>query len=241
MKTKTVILAVIAVVGVLALSTRCGRKEESLTSITNQLQQANATVVSVVPQQTNAAAIRTIRFVAQPGSKVRMDGTSTIHDWNVESRIIGGFLEFDEGLSLAALKPGQIKARVEAIIPVSSLKSSSGRPMDSIMYEAMNQAQFPRIEYRLRELTCKELPAKFEAIGELQVSGVTNRITMPVTMESPTNGQLRIAGATTLKMTDFGIKPPAPSLGGVAPIKTGDEVGISFEWVALLKSESRVP
>jgi hypothetical protein len=37
-----------------------------------------------------------------------------------------------------------------------------------------------------------------------------------------------------LKMTDFGIEPPAPKLpGGLAPIKTGAEIKFSFEWVVV--------
>lgn len=241
MKTKLIILGAVAIVGVLALSTRFHRQEESLSSITNQLQQVNAQIASPVIQPTNQAPARTMRFVGQPGSKVRMDGTSTIHDWNVESRIVGGFVEFEEGFNLTELKPGKVRARVEAMIPVASLKSSSGPPMDSIMYEAMKKAQFPKIEYRLQELVLKQAPNTFEATGELVVSGSTNKLTMPLTIESLTNNQYRCAGGTALRMTDFGIKPPAPDLGGLTPIKTGNEVKVTFEWVVMLKPEVHTP
>ena len=39
-----------------------------------------------------------VRYESQPGSKMRMDGTSTIHDWHAESQLIGGFLELDAAL-----------------------------------------------------------------------------------------------------------------------------------------------
>ena len=37
------------------------------------------------------------RYEAQPtGSKVKVEGTSTLHDWSVESKLIGGYFEFDQ-------------------------------------------------------------------------------------------------------------------------------------------------
>jgi hypothetical protein len=41
---------------------------------------------------------------------------------------------------------------------------------------------------------------------------------------------LKFSGTTALKMTDFGIQPPAPSLA-LGLIKTGDDVKITFEWL----------
>ena len=42
------------------------------------------------------AAENTVRYEAQPNaSKMRIDGTSTVHDWNAESTIIGGSYEAD--------------------------------------------------------------------------------------------------------------------------------------------------
>ena len=39
------------------------------------------------------AADQITRFNATPGSKMRVEGTSTIHDWRAESPIIAGFIE----------------------------------------------------------------------------------------------------------------------------------------------------
>ena len=41
--------------------------------------------------------------------------------------------------------------------------------------------------------------------------------------------RVTFSGSTKVKMTDFGIKPPAPSIG-LGLIKTGDDVTLSFEW-----------
>jgi polyisoprenoid-binding protein YceI len=176
------------------------------------------------------------KFEARPGSKVKIDGTSTIHDWTVEGLIIGGTMELDSKFVADPTKaqPGKIPAKVDAMIPVRSLKSGK-KPMDDIMHAAMKQPQFPRIEYRLTELMLKEAPKAadgpyaFDSKGELTVSGVTNKVAFPVTM-TRTGKTMKTTGATSVKMTSFGIQPPAPKIA-LGLISTGDDVKLTFEWV----------
>src|SRR5678815_2335906 len=67
--------------------------------------------------------------------KVRMEGTSTIHDWNAESGVIGGSIAVEPGFPDAS--KGTVKPKAEINIPVRTLKSSGGRKMDSVMQEHM--------------------------------------------------------------------------------------------------------
>jgi len=181
----------------------------------------------------NVRAEAWVKYEAQPGSKVKIDGTSTIHDWTVESAIIGGFMEL-EATADAELKSMKVKPKVEVVIPVRSLKSGK-KPMDTVMHNAMKQADYPKIEYRLQELTPKgpgDKPETFvyTATGALTVSGVTRTNSMTVNISRIDKKQLKVVGATNVKMTDFGIKPPAPDLA-LGLIKTGDDVKITFEWL----------
>ena len=170
------------------------------------------------------------------GSKVRMEGTSTLHDWHSEGTLIGGYMELDSAFPIdASAKPGKVTAKVEISIPVRSLKCSSGAPMDSVMQQAMNEEKNPKILYSLTELTLKEAkegsPLKFEAKGDLTVAGTKKSVTMEITI-APIDGgkKLKVTGTTPLKMTTFGITPPAPK-AALGLIKTGDDVKIVFEWV----------
>jgi len=178
------------------------------------------------------------RFHAQPGSKVRIDGSGNVHDWTVEGQIIGGDLDIDSAFIDApqnAKAGSKIKAVVGAVIPVRSIKSGK-KAMDDVMHDAMHQQQNPKIEYHLKELTLKETPKstegpfQFDSVGDLTVSGVTNTIKMPVTMERVDKTKLKTTGKTQLKMTSFGIKPPAPKLA-LGLIHTDDDVKITFEWL----------
>ena len=175
------------------------------------------------------------KFDAKPGTKLKMDGTSSIHDWSVESGIVGGVMELDSAFLAdpTAAKPGKIPAKVEATIPVRQLKSGTNA-MDDRMYQEMKMQQFPRIEYRLTELTLKETPKSangpfvFDSTGNLTVAGVTNKVSFPVTM-TRTDKMLKTTGNTTVKMTSFGMKPPMLDLLAVS-IRTGDDVKITFDW-----------
>lgn len=175
------------------------------------------------------------KFTAQPGSKVKIDGTSTVHDWTVEGGIIAGAMELDPAFAAdpTKAKPGKVEAKVDATIPVRTIKSGK-TSMDSIMHAAMKQPLHPQIKYRLTELTLKETPKstdapwEFDSKGELTVAGVTNKVAFPVTM-TRTDKTIKTTGTTSVKMTSFGIQPPAPSVA-LGLIKTGDDVKLTFEW-----------
>lgn len=180
-----------------------------------------------------------VRYTPVPNSsKLRMEGTSTIHDWHAETDIIGGFMELEASFADGKATPSAIKPKVEVKIPVRSLKSSGGKRMDAVMQEHMKFDQFKMIEYRVLALAPKAGAAgQWDAKGTLTVAGVTQTNSMPVTIEKMEGTKLKVTGATSVKMTDFGIKPPAPDIAGVSVIRTGDDVKLKFEWVTEPKAQ----
>jgi len=183
-----------------------------------------------------------VRFDAQfTGSKMKVDGTSTVHDWTMEGAIIAGALELDAAFLAAPdkTKPGPVSAKAQASVPVRSLKSGKDS-MDAVMQDAMKQAQFPKIEFRLAELALKETPKSadgpfaFDSKGELVIAGVTNKISLPVTIQRVGPGRLKTTGSVPVKMSAHGITAPAPKIA-LGLIKTGDEVKVSFEWITAQK------
>jgi len=188
------------------------------------------------------AAEGVTQYQAKPGSKMRIEGTSNIHDWQVEGRIIGGSLEVGPNFPSDPTKaaPGKVDAKATVTIPVRSMKSveKDGKPynakMDDIMYDIMLEPANKTIKFVLSELVVKEAakaasdPVVFEAKGDLTAAGKSQTITMPVKMTVLPDDKLMFSGTAATKMTDFGIKPPEPlGLG----IKTGDDVKLIFDWV----------
>ena len=196
------------------------------------------------------------RYNSKPGDlKVRIEGTSNIHDWQVEGKLIGGYLEAGPGFPTEpgqAVTPGKLEAHVEAYIPVRSLTSveKDGRPystaMDDIMYEKLLAQANSKILYRLTELVLKEAPKSkdapyvCDAKGELVVAGVTNTISMPVNILPLGDKKIKITGSTSVKMTSFKIEPPAPKIA-LGLIKTGDDVKLIFEWTVAQKKALPTP
>jgi hypothetical protein len=108
--------------------------------------------------------------------------------------------------------------------------------MDRIVYQALKEGRNPRIYFRFDDLTLTRRPTTndaaflLEADNELVAAGVTNLSRVPLSVEPLGNKQLRISGAMTLRMSDFGIKPPEGK-GADFTIKTGDQVRVRFDWL----------
>ena len=193
------------------------------------------------------AAGQTTTFTARSGSKMRIEGTANIlhPTWQIESPIIGGMLEVGPGFPTEpgqAVTPGKVEAKADVFIQVRSLKSVKedgshyDDRMDEVMCEHLKEAQFKRIFYHLTELTLKEAPRTkdapyvFDAKGDLTVAGVTNKITMTVSILPLADKKLEITGSTAVKMTDFKVAPVDINLV-LGHIKTGDEVKLIFKWM----------
>lgn len=171
------------------------------------------------------------RYTSAPGSKVTIDGTSNIHDWTVVGNVIAGTLDVDKA-AIQKGAAGPVNASVNVLITVRSLKSGK-ETMDEVMQEHMKANEFPRITYTLSELKILKAEGgglQGESVGNLTVSGVTNKITMPVTITKVDDERLKITGKVDLKMTSFKIQPPQPKLA-MGLIKTGDDVKVAVEWL----------
>jgi polyisoprenoid-binding protein YceI len=177
-------------------------------------------------------------------SKVKIEGTSTAHDWDMNGTLIGGIFQVDPASTLdqaqatiPGLKAGKLNAKAQAIISLRSIYSSAtvgADIMNGYYLETMKAKDYPKIEYRLSEMKLKEphaagKPFEFDTKGDLAIAGKTNAISMPVTLETLPDNKIKISGNTSFKMTSFGIEPPAPKLA-LGTLKTGDDVKITFEW-----------
>lgn len=183
---------------------------------------------------------QTIRYEGKPGSKLRVEGTSSIHDWHADSLVVGGFMELDSNYvidpSVKEVPPLKVVPKVEVNIPVRSLKSSGKKLMDNVMHDAMKANDHAKILYVLKEMSLKlgghnaGEPIRFNTKGDLTVAGVTKPVTMIVSFEKADGDRLKVSGVADLKMTDFGISPPAPKIA-LGSVTTGDDIKIIFEWL----------
>ena len=166
------------------------------------------------------------KFSAANGSSLRIEGTSTMHDWKMEGATINGQLALNDGWNAAT----PLTATVNVTIPVTSIRSEHSR-MDKLMADALKAKSNPNIEYVLTSATLDagdHSSFKLKTNGKLTIAGVTRDVAMDVNGTRRADGQYILDGQAPIRMTDFGIKPPTAMLN---TIKTGNDVKVTFRWV----------
>jgi hypothetical protein len=180
-----------------------------------------------------------LHYSSAEGSSVRVDGTSTLHDWTAKGGQIDGSIDFQvqgvkPGASREEIKRAIIatpKASADVAIPSRTLKSGN-KDMDAKMYEALKTKKNPEIKYTLTDVGAVRDAGPdrfvFDTKGELTIAGTTRTLQMPMTVEILDEKRLRIAGKTAMKMSDFNVPRPQ-AMGGM--IKSGDRVEVAVQWV----------
>lgn len=172
-------------------------------------------------------------------TRIQVEGTSNVRDWDAESAEIKGSLEIkDNGFwqaeaGEAAIAPELVKGQVT--IQTETLTSGS-RGLTSNLHKYMDASKYPQVEFEVTGLKPLEQDDEREGLhlemeGRLTVKGEVKEIAFPVEW-SREGDQLRITGRADMKMTDFGIDPPRQMMGA---IRAADEVTITFNWVLTQK------
>jgi len=164
------------------------------------------------------------RFASTNGSVVKVEGTSTLHDWTMTSTTVKG--------EISAPTPDNWNAPAKAVvtIPVTSIRSEHAR-MDKLMAEALKAKTNPEIRYEMTAARPSNVTASsfvLETEGKLTIAGTTRDIAFDVQGSRNADGRYTLAGQAPIKMTAFGIKPPTAMMN---TIRTGDDVKVTFRWV----------
>lgn len=161
-------------------------------------------------------------FKMQSSSDIKVEGTSNIHDWELDAKEKSGsaVLESEDG-KITGLKSLQVT------IPAESLKSGKGG-MDKNTYKALNTNKYENIEFNLDQVKdfqdAGNNTYKVKGMGTLKIAGASKQIPLDFTM-SLNGNTIKISGEKTLNMTDYKVDPPTAMFG---TITTGEEVTIKF-------------
>ncbi|MCH8494388.1 MAG: YceI family protein [Balneolales bacterium] len=143
-----------------------------------------------------------------------VDGTSTLHDWTVESKSATGVLVMQEdGI-----------ASVSVQVPVRSLESGKSG-MDRRMYDALESRNHDTITFTSNEITLADDNRSGVAKGQLTIAGQTRDHEVPFTLTGEGNSW-KFTGSSEFTMSKFDIDPPTAVMG---TIRTGDEIVVRFE------------
>mgnify|MGYP003499776764 CR=1 FL=1 len=145
--------------------------------------------------------------------KTTVAGTSTLHAWTMTSTT-GNF---------SGTVSGNTIQDVNYKLVSKTLKSGKG-PMDNNAYKAIQADKYPNITFTASSVNM----GKGTMTGKLTVTNVTKTISMPVNV-TKSGDAYTISGQASIKMTDYGVTPPAFMMNSV---KTGNEITISVNAVA---------
>lgn len=152
------------------------------------------------------------------------DAESTFHDFTGKTRAVSGWIEAD----LADLAPAAGAISIEA-----AALDTGNKGRDKDMREELKTAEHPAIAFALAKVEDLrwKVPGRegtFTLVGTLSIAGKTREVRIPASGRLGDDGLLRVSGETSLKMSDYGVRPPSSFL--IA--RVADEVRIRFSITA---------
>lgn len=129
------------------------------------------------------------------------------------------------------------KSRIELTIEAASMVVEDDwvneKERQKIAEEALEKQlkvkQHPEIRFRSGSIRAADGVGRYEVEGELTIRDQARPVVVHVTMQQ-NEGVLRFGGDATVKMKDYGMKPPSAALGLIG---TKNEMGVSFELQAV--------
>ncbi len=158
------------------------------------------------------------------GSKIQVDGTSSMHDWTMNGSNPSCEATFilDENGGITSVNALRFSMQVKAL-------KSSKSGLDKNAYSTLKADKFDKITYTMISATPVQANGNsfvIKTTGNLVVAGVTKKTDLQTTCTKNSNGTYTCTGTKDLKMTDFNLEPPSFMFGAM---KTGDELIIKYE------------
>jgi len=163
------------------------------------------------------------KFMLVPeNSTLKITGTSTIHDWEMEAIDLTCKV-----IAQADSNNIEYIRQIDFTCPVDQITSDK-RLMENKAHDALKENHYPEITFKsgkAQNIKISENKAKIS--GLLSIAGETREISFTSDLNPQTKGRFTASGNVSLKMTNFNIDPPTVFLG---TLKTGDKVNIEFNF-----------
>jgi polyisoprenoid-binding protein YceI len=147
-------------------------------------------------------------------SRIWVDGASNRSEWTVYAPVWNAELTGGEG----------VPAGVRVTIDVAAMESRKSTIMDRLMHRTFNAETHPEITFTSSSII-PLTPDSVMVSGDLSMAGETQRVDVRVHADSSASTYVVWSGEKVLKMTDYGMQPPAAMLGAM---RTADDVTVRF-------------
>lgn len=158
-------------------------------------------------------------------SSVEVDGTSTLHDWNMKT----ADLKCTAVMGIDGTAVNSIES-VTFSCPAESLKSHESSIMDKKAYKAIKTDKYPEIRFTSDSVeNLKSTGNEFsgDLVGKFQLVGVTKTIKIPFNGKVSDAGHAVVSGSFKIKMSEYGIEQVTAMFGA---IKTGDGLTVKYNF-----------
>lgn len=156
-------------------------------------------------------------------STIRVEGTSSLHDWEMIAEKMNASLEvIGEKNSIKDIKDVSFSLDAKNLLSDNSIMNNKAQ-------DALKSKKYKEIRFELESITgLKNTSTGFSgyASGNLFIAGKTKKVEFPFSAKINGNSSLVVSGNEKINMSDFDIDAPTAMLG---TLKTGDEINIKFE------------
>lgn len=157
-------------------------------------------------------------FSLSSTSTLKINGSSTIHDWTVEANSIKGSME---------IKGEEIKELLFQV-DVAKINSERGAAMDKKMHAALKKEEHPQVSFKLQEVKkVSEAVNTVNLKGLLTIAGVGKEVEITSQFQN-VDGNYTFKGAKEITLRDFNMVPPTAMFGQII---VGDDVTVDFDLV----------
>ena len=185
-------------------------------------------------------------LATQAGSKLWLDGSSTVHAYSSTASKLQVTFQHDPAAWPADATGGDAIERLirekgvksmEVVVDVAGMRSGKDG-LDKNMRKSLKADKHPEIRFRMAgyELAKATAPMTIDAKGTLNVAGVDQAIQLSVTATRE-GDTVRLKGTAPLLMTQFGIKPPTMMMGAM---RTSDKIVVHFDLIVGVKDAAEV-
>ena len=164
----------------------------------------------------------------QPERRIWIEGTSSVRSFTCEAAKVGGKVETaTESLDVAELD-GAVR-EAEVVVDATTLDCNNGT-MNGHMRKALKVTEHGTMTFRLTgyEAVAAGAESQVKLNGVLQIAGKEQAISAAAVATPAADGGIRVKGSHTIRMTDFGVKPPSLMMG---TMKVHDPVRLNFDLV----------
>ena len=163
-----------------------------------------------------------------PESRVWVEGTSSVRSYTCEAAEVKGKVDAGAAALDVAALAGVVKA-VEVVVDAAALDCGNGT-MNNHMRKALKVTEHGTISFRLADYQAVAAGAETQVKmnGTLEIAGKQQPITVTGVASAAADGAIRVKGSHTIKMTDYGVKPPSLMMG---TMKVHDPVKLNFDVV----------